>query len=71
MKTVFFFLLLSSSLADFVISQVAKEEDFQFWNDVQVTIPAAKRFDFILKGTFRFGENVTRPIDRRIAVVFN
>lgn len=72
MKKFLIFLILASSLASVAFSQtVAEEEDFQSWNDVQITVPATKKLDFVLTGTFRFGENVTRLIDRRVAVAFN
>lgn len=72
MKQFFFFLIFSVSLAISAFSQeVAKESDFQSWNDVQVTVPATKKLDFVLTGTFRFGEDVTRLVDRRVAVAFN
>jgi hypothetical protein len=48
-----------------------KEEDFQSWNDIQITVPIDKKTDFILTGTFRFGENVERLVDRRVAIAFN
>ena len=47
------------------------EEDFQSWNDVQLTVPVNKRFDFILTGTLRFGNNVERLVDRRIGAALN
>lgn len=43
-------------------------DDNQSWNDVQLTVPVNEQFDFTLSGTFRFGKNVTRLNDRRIAV---
>ena len=45
-------------------------DDNQSWNDVQITVPVIEQFDFTLSGTFRFGKNITRLNDRRIAVGF-
>lgn len=47
------------------------DEDFQSWNDVQLTVPVNKRVDLVLTGTLRFGDNVQRLVDRRGAVAFN
>jgi len=71
MKQIFFFLILFASLAVSEFSQTAKEDDVQSWNDVQVTAPATKKLDFILMGTFRFGDNVRMLVERRVAVSFN
>ena len=42
------------------------QDDIQSWNDVQLTVPISKRFDFQTKGTLRFGKNITRLNDGRI-----
>lgn len=57
------------------------EDDFQFWNDTQVSFPLIKskdskgkkfdRFSFFLLGTFRAGDNISRPIDERIGFGFD
>ena len=54
----------------FAVAQTADTDDNQSWNDVQLTVPINEKFDFTLTGTFRFGKNVTRLNDRRIAVGF-
>ncbi len=51
-------------------AQTIDTDDNQSWNDVQITVPMTKKFDFTLTGTFRFGKNITRLNDRRIAVGF-
>ncbi|MCY7375305.1 MAG: DUF2490 domain-containing protein [Pyrinomonadaceae bacterium] len=51
-------------------AQTADADDNQSWNDVQITVPMTGQFDFTLSGTFRFGKNITRLNDRRIAVGF-
>lgn len=74
MKNLLFISIFVFYLASAVFSQTAsmpKEEDFQSWNDVNITVPVNKKTDFILTGTFRFGENGQRLVDRRVAVAFN
>ena len=44
------------------------EEDFQSWNDVQLTIPLSPKLDFQTQFTARIGKNVTRLNDGRLAV---
>jgi uncharacterized protein DUF2490 len=60
------FLLILGSLAIFAAGQIAQDdEDFQSWNDVQLTVPMSKLVDFQTKVTMRFGKNVTRLNDGR------
>ena len=49
---------------------ITDDEDFQSWNDVQLTVPINKAFDFYAALTMRFGKNVSRLNDGRIAVGF-
>jgi hypothetical protein len=51
-------------------STVAPRRDTQEWNDVQVSVPVSKHFDFLLLGTLRVGRNITRPVDERIGSGF-
>jgi len=44
------------------------EDDFQSWNDLQLTIPLTKKLDFQTTVTMRLGKNVTRLNDGRFAV---
>jgi len=44
------------------------EEDFQSWNDLQLTIPLSPKVDFQTQFTVRLGKNVTRLNDGRFAV---
>lgn len=60
-------LILLMSLA--VFSQ-QDDDDVQNWNDVQLTVPINKKVDFTLVGTFRFGANLSRFIEGRIAPGF-
>ncbi|MGI8885061.1 MAG: DUF2490 domain-containing protein [Pyrinomonadaceae bacterium] len=46
---------------------VASDEDFQSWNDVQITVPMTKKVDFYTAFTSRFGKNVSRINDSRFA----
>ena len=36
------------------------DEDIQSWNDVQLTVPLTKRFDFITGATGRIGKDISR-----------
>ena len=45
--------------------------DTQSWNDVQVTVPINKKFEFVLLGTIRFGDNLRKPVDGRWGIRFN
>lgn len=49
---------------------ITDDEDVQSWNDVQLTVPVSKKFDFYTAVTMRFGKNVTRLNDGRYAVGF-
>ncbi len=39
--------------------------DTQNWNDIQLTVPLNKLFDFLIQGTVRFGGNLTTAVDER------
>jgi len=45
--------------------------DTQSWNDIQFTIPLTKKTEFVLIGTLRIGDNITRPVDERWGIRFN
>lgn len=47
---------------------IADAADNQSWNDVQLTVPISKQFDFYTALTGRFGKNATRLNDGRFAV---
>jgi len=55
-------LSLQSQLAS---GQTAPLEDTQNWNDVQLTIPLNRQFDFLINGQFRIGNNLTEFVDER------
>ena len=44
--------------------------DTQNWNDIQLTVPLEKKVDFVLQGTLRIGDNITRPVDERWGIGF-
>lgn len=47
------------------------KSDTQSWNDIQFTIPLTKKAEFVLIGTLRIGDNITRPVDERWGMRFN
>lgn len=47
---------------------ITDDEDIQSWNDIQLTAPLNKSFDFYAAVTMRFGKNVSRLTDGRFAV---
>lgn len=47
------------------------ETDVQNWNDVQLTAPVTKKVDFVLLGTLRMGDNLTKDVDERFGIGFN
>ena len=63
MKKIFFVFALICFGALFTDAQtITDDEDVQSWNDVQLTVPMSKKFDFYTAITMRFGKNVTRLI---------
>jgi hypothetical protein len=71
MKKIILALLLFGGCALSAHAQTtADEEDFQSWNDLQLTVPMTKHFDFWTQVTMRFGKNVTRLHDGRYAIGF-
>lgn len=71
MKKIFLALILSGFCAGFINAQtITDDEDIQSWNDVQLTVPLDKYFDFYTAVTMRFGKNVTRLNDGRFAFGF-
>lgn len=46
------------------------QDDVHSWNDVQLTVPLSKRFDFWTMVTMRFGNNISRLNDGRYAIGF-
>ena len=49
---------------------VVDRDDNQSWNELQITVPMDKQFDFFLSGALRFGKDITRLNDSRIGVGF-
>jgi len=70
MKRIFLASIIIGFCLIFVQAQTADADDNQSWNDLQITVPITEQFDLTLTGTLRFGKNITRLNDRRIAVGF-
>lgn len=72
MRNIFYLAVYLSLFAFPVQAQnaLAAQDDIQLWNEVQLTVPISKHFDFYTAGNLRFGKNVTRPNDGRYAVGF-
>ena len=69
MKETFLALLLVNFCYCLVSAQaLVDQNDTQSWNDVQLTVPITKQFDFYTALTARFGNNVTQVNDKRLAV---
>ena len=49
---------------------LVEQDDLQSWNDVQLTVPMSKQFDFWTTVTMRFGKNISRLNDGRYAIGF-
>jgi len=47
---------------------ITDDEDAQSWNEIQLTAPLSKSFDFYTAVSMRFGKNVTRLTDGRFAI---
>lgn len=64
-----FFLIFCFGLAPLPASMqtIADTDDFQSWNEVQVTVPASEKLDLFFSGTMRFGSNVSKLSDARVA----
>ena len=52
-------------------TRVVPKSDTQSWNDVQFTIPLNKKTEFVVIGTLRLGDNLTKPVDERWGIRFN
>jgi len=52
-------------------TRVVPKNDTQSWNDVQFTIPLNKKTEFVIIGTLRLGDNLTKPVDERWGLRFN
>jgi hypothetical protein len=59
-------ILISGILAAEGQSTLQPQDDIQSWNDVQLTVPMSKQFDFQTKVTLRFGKNIQRLNDGRL-----
>ncbi len=50
---------------------VTDNDDLQSWNDIQMTVAVNKKVDLYTALTLRFGKDISRLNDRRIAFGFN
>jgi len=50
-----------------VFAQVDRTDNQQ-WSEVQFAVPLTKTIDFNLLGGFRFGRDISRPVDERIGL---
>ena len=71
MKRLLFAFIIFCFGAGFANAQTITDiDDFQSWNDVQLTVPMNENFDFFTQFTARFGKNVSRLNEGRFAVGF-
>jgi hypothetical protein len=71
MKKIFFALAFICFGVLFANAQpITDDEDIQSWNDVQLTVPMSKQFDFYTALTLRYGKNITRLTDSQYAIGF-
>ncbi len=69
MKRIFPALAIIGLCAAFANAQIiTDDEDVQSWNDIQLTVPLNKSFDFYAAVTMRFGKNVSQFNDGRFAI---
>jgi hypothetical protein len=52
------------------IPPLVEQDDFQSWNDLQLTVPMSKTFDFVTQLTMRFGKNISHLNDGRFQIGF-
>ncbi len=72
MLTKTFFLLVIIVCGAFsVFAQTnGDDDDTQFWNDLQLTVPMTKKVDFFTQITGRFDDNISRFSDERFELGF-
>jgi Protein of unknown function (DUF2490) len=66
--TTFFIICLAVFLAN--AQTLVSQNDVEFWNDVQLTVPLSKKIDFWNSVVMRFGKNVSRLQDARYGIGF-
>lgn len=69
-KIILIFVLIGAGASFAGAQLITDDEDIQSWNDVQLTVPINKQFDFYTALTLRLGKNVTRLNDGRYALGF-
>lgn len=68
--TALFFTFFTCAFLSVSGQTVQDDEDIQSWNDIQLTVPMTKQFDFNTSVTMRFGKNITRLNDGRYSIGF-
>lgn len=69
MEKLFRIILLSACLALLSVGCKAQDDsDFQSWNDLQITVPIAKKFDLYTATTIQFGNNLTNVDNTRFSI---
>lgn len=63
-------LLLGLTLVKAQTPPLLAQDDIESWNDLQLTVPMSKQFDFVTQVTMRFGKNVSRLHDARYSIGF-
>lgn len=61
-------LIISAATAS--AQAVVDHTDNQIWNDVQLSVPVTKSFDFNILGTLRLGRDISHSVDERVGVGF-
>src|SRR5688572_3508176 len=72
MKQAILIIVLGGSILMWEISAqtLQPQDDTQLWNEIQLTVPLTKHFEFYTAATARLGGNVTRMNDGRYAIGF-
>ena len=61
-------ILISAASAHAQTNPPQSQEDVQSWNDITLTVPLTKHFDFFLLATGRIGRNLSRINEGRIGL---
>ena len=69
-RVLLFLLLFGCSAVSAGAQALVDRDDNQSWNDLQLTVPMNKQFDFYMALTERFGKNISQVNDERLAIGF-
>lgn len=70
MRTATIVIFVAAIFVGRIHAQLQPEDDNQSWNDVLLTLPVNKYFEFNTAVTMRFGKNATHLSDGRFAIGF-